>query len=336
MKKLYAIILIAVIVSAAKQSYAQDTFSICAFDSATGQVGSAGATCIKSPTVSAIIISDVHPGIGVVHTQAYYYSQNQNYAKSLMNMGLMPQQIIDSLKKHDVLNDSTRRQYGIVDMVHKLTAQFTGANCDTFKNHIHGPYYSIQGNTLLGQQILDSMQSRFLNTQGTLACRLMAALQGAKVIGADNRCISYGVSTFSAFIRVANSSDSAAGPYFLDKTVNTYPPNAPAYTEPIDSLQKLFNNWGGCSAFYVSSLTQQGGIKIFPNPASGVVNVQMSGPSADGVQIEIYNVIGERVYSESVIGRQSSVIRLDAPSGIYFLQVKTSEGIVNTKIIINK
>lgn len=40
----------------------------------------------------------------------------------------------------------------------------------------------------MGQEILDSIESRFLNTPGSLADRLMAALQGAKVIGADTRC----------------------------------------------------------------------------------------------------------------------------------------------------
>src|SRR5678816_2557711 len=99
-----------------------------------------------------------------------------------------------------------------------------------YKNHITGPGYSIQGNILLGPQILDSMEARYLNTSGTLACKLMAALQGAKVVGADTRCISYGISSFSAFIRVARPQDTA-GTYILDLTVNTFPGGI----EPIDT-----------------------------------------------------------------------------------------------------
>ena len=79
-------LLIVFILSTFNTIYAQDTFSICAVDSVTGQVGSAGATCIASSSVSANIISDVHPGYGVVHTQAYYYSTNQNYGRDLMNL----------------------------------------------------------------------------------------------------------------------------------------------------------------------------------------------------------------------------------------------------------
>ena len=45
-----------------------DTFSIVAVDTMTGQVGSAGASCIQG----SIIISDIHPGLGAIHTQSYW------------------------------------------------------------------------------------------------------------------------------------------------------------------------------------------------------------------------------------------------------------------------
>ena len=55
------------------------TFSIVAVDTTTGEVGSAGGSCIAG----SIIISDIHPGVGAIHTQSYYLSANQNYALSL-------------------------------------------------------------------------------------------------------------------------------------------------------------------------------------------------------------------------------------------------------------
>ena len=76
-----------------------------------------------------------------------------------------------------------------------------------YQNHIIGDHYAIQGNILLGQSILDSMESRFLYTSGSLSEKLMASLQGAKVIGADTRCYDDQVSSLSAFLRVANSED---------------------------------------------------------------------------------------------------------------------------------
>ena len=99
-------------------------------------------------------------------------------------MGLSPQQIIDSLVANDVNNNPATRQYGIVDYKggHPRSASYTVANCMNYKNSTAILNYSVQGNILLEQQILDSMQTRFMNTTGTLAERMMAALQGAKVI----------------------------------------------------------------------------------------------------------------------------------------------------------
>src|SRR5688572_10406730 len=86
---------------------AQDTFSICAVDTVTGEVGSAGASCIDGTQIAGgvVIISDVHNGVGVIHTQSYWLAANQNYAKGLMNAGLAPQQIIDSLIANDAQNN---------------------------------------------------------------------------------------------------------------------------------------------------------------------------------------------------------------------------------------
>ena len=159
---------------------AQDTFSIVAVDSITGEVGSAGASCLDNSQIAGgvLIISDVHPGRGVIHTQAYWLTSNQNTATTRMDLGDSPQEIIDYLVNNDAQNNSSIRQYGIVDFNGSgspRTAAFTGSNTDDYKNHIIGPNYTIQGNILLGQQILDSMESRFLSEPGGLACKLMAA-----------------------------------------------------------------------------------------------------------------------------------------------------------------
>ena len=108
-------------------TFSQDTFSITAVDPVTGLVGSAGASCIAG----SIILSDVHPNRGVIHSQAYYLAANQNYARSLMNLGLSPQQIIDSLIAHDVQSNPTIRQYGITDFIgsNVRTAGYKGVNC---------------------------------------------------------------------------------------------------------------------------------------------------------------------------------------------------------------
>ena len=102
-----------------------DTFSIVAVDTLTGQVGSAGASCIQG----SIVISDIHPGLGAIHTQSYWNASNQNSASSLMEQGYAPQDIIDWLVENDAQNNPTIRQYGVVDLLNGgRSAAFTGEN----------------------------------------------------------------------------------------------------------------------------------------------------------------------------------------------------------------
>ena len=183
---------------------------------------------------------------------------------------------------------------------------------------------SIQGNILLGPQILDSMQLRFLNTTGDLACKLMAALQGAKVVGADTRCTQYSISSYSAFIRVANSSD-VAGSLHLDISVNTYPGN----NDPIDSLQILFQQWGGCAPVYVQPVLSGKGIFIYPT----IANEKFFINTKNSATYTIHDLLGREVLH----GKVSSLETIDVSNwtkGIYFVTVKTENEKSVVKLIV--
>ena len=213
----------------------QDTFSIVAVDTITGEVGSAGASCIQG----SIIISDIHPGVGAIHTQSYWNAINQDSAASLMDQGYSPQNIIDWLVENDAENNPTIRQYGIIDLIDGgRSAGFTGENCFDFKGHKLGENYAIQGNILLGQSILDDMEAAFLTQYGTFEEKLMASLMAANVTGADTRCTPYGTPAISAFIRVADP-DNSEDSLYMDINVN----NAPLTLNPLDSLNVLYWDW---------------------------------------------------------------------------------------------
>ena len=223
-------------------TYLWATFSIVAVDPETGEVGSAGGSCIAG----SIIISDIHITQGVIHTQSYYHPTNQNNASNYMDQGYSPQEIIGYLVENDVANNPGVRQYGVVDLENNgRSASFTGGACSDWKGHLNGDTYAIQGNILLGPQILDQMEQNFLNTNGPLSHKLMAALQGAKIPGADTRCLNEGISTLSSFIRVAKPDDTSNN-YFLDLNVNSVIPyytQTGLWLEPIDSLQTMYDSW---------------------------------------------------------------------------------------------
>lgn len=220
---------------------AQHTFSIVAIDPETGEIGSAGATCLDN---GASIISGIVPGIGALNAQSLVCTpENINLINGLrwMEQGVDAAGILDSLFVNDQCgaDDNQFRQYGAVtiDADGTITADaFTGDKADSYANHNIGPNYAIQGNILLGQEILDSMEARFLNTDGNLAEKLMAAMQGANVVGADTRCAPNGTSSAGAFLRIAcpvdvlDCSNIYLDAFQLENGV-----------EPIDTLQSLFD-----------------------------------------------------------------------------------------------
>jgi len=311
---------------------AQDTFSILAFDSITGEVGAAGASCVNLfnfPQFTNDFICELFPGVGAIATQASYISANQVNARTRMNLGDSPNQILNWLQANDVQSNPSVRQYGVVRMMPDSvqTAAFTGSNCMTYKNHIVGPNYTIHGNILLGQQVLDSMEARFLREPGDLACKLMAAMQGAKMVGADTRCASNGSSSLFAFLKVTLPSDVFGSPSFLLslKTQST------ANIEPIDSLQNMFNAVKTCTVDWVNlkenaSETQHW--SLFPNPVKENLSVEFKTRLANTpLKTSIYNVYGQLMREEILELHQNHALVncRGLANGTYFLLLQGAD-----------
>lgn len=301
---------------------AQDTFSIVAVDTTTGEIGSAGASCLDNNSFpgsgGAIIISDILPGRGAIHTQSYWVATNQNNARARMQEGLAPDQIIQWLRTNDVNGPfgALSRQYGIVDFSptgQPRSAAYTGTGCLDWKGQRTGLTYAIQGNILLGPAILDSMEARFLAAEGPLADRLMAAMQGANVPGADSRCLSNGTSSLSAFLRVAKPDDSEDSLY-LDLNVPSLPPGR----EPIDSLQTLYDLWKTTSTQSPTALPL---FKVFPNPAAGAFFIE----SPDDAILTLYDLQG-MVMLQTELPAGSRRLSPTLPRGWYLLQLRYANG----------
>jgi uncharacterized Ntn-hydrolase superfamily protein len=312
----------------------QDTFSIVAVDTTTGEIGSAGASCLDNNSFpgsgGAIIISDIIPGRGAIHTQSFWNATNQNNARQKMLEGLAPTEILTWLKQNDAQGaiSSLTRQYGIVDFSPQgqpRTAAYTGSQCYAWKGHKLGLVYAIQGNILAGADILDSMEVRFLAAEGTLADRLMAALQGANVPGADSRCLQNGTSSLSAFLRVAQPNDDADS-LTLDLNV----PSLPTGQEPIDSLQTLYNAWKASVHTTETPAYAKDIAKLIPNPAQGSFSLVFE--SSEGI-MEVWNSAGERVLYEKIHAGVNTFAPT-MPSGIYFVNIVMQQRVVQTQRLI--
>ncbi len=313
---LKSFLLFTILISSTYTLSAQHTFSIVAVDPVTGEIGSAGATCLGFED-GALAISDIVLGVGAIHTQSYWLPANQANARLRMEAGDSPQEIMDWLVANDAQGDATARQYTAVDLNagNPRSAAFTGANCFAEFIHITGPNYSIAGNILISEDVVNDMETAFVNTSGTLADKLMAAMQGAKRPGADSRCLSDGVSSLSAFIRVADPSDTDSSYGNLSLDLNVWVTSE--VFEPIDALQDLYNETLSVSS---NSFTEST-ISIYPNPAKESITID----SNKGLisKFEIYDVTGKLVASRTTDSPVTHAL-VDINylnSGLYFINI---------------
>ena len=312
----------------------QDTFSIVALDTITGEVGSAGASCVDMdnfPGYDDDFLGELFPGLGAINTQAWYLESNQANARARMNEGYTPSEIIQWLYDNDAQNQPERRQYGIVALVgdHVESAAHTGTQTDDYKNHVLGPNYSIQGNILLGQVVLDSMEARFLAADGDLACKLMAALQGAKMVGADSRCATNGTSSLFAFVKVAQPADTFGSPSFLVSVRTKNGQNI----EPIDTLQTLFDLVHDCSSVKIDEKDEFGlNFKLYPNPANTELNIECLGSDQENHEVTVQGITGTIVYQNKFTGR----VKLDVSgysAGLYFIKIRNGYNTYTSKFL---
>jgi len=319
--------------------FAQDTFSIVAVDPETGEVGSAGASCVPGigDLGGVILLSGIIPGKGGVNAQAYICIDphiNLDNAIARMEEGLSPDEIISWLEANDACFsqnfDPAYRQYGIVafdETGEPQAAAFTGENADDWKGHRVGDHYAIQGNILLGPQILDSMEARFLSTEGNLATRLMAAMQGANVPGADSRCLDAGTSSTSAFLRVFKPEDDPSDPY-LELNVA----EAPTGVEPIDSLQALFNELVVARPGPIPPSGYE--FSVLPNPSSGEFVIEVIPQLPAELSIQVFTLNGRKLL-EQPFGLIKQNINLSEP-GVFILKIVKPDGRVfhTQKIVV--
>jgi hypothetical protein len=161
------------------------------------------------------------------------------------------------------------------------------------------------------------MEKRFLRTQGSLADKLMAAMQGANVIGADARCDVENTSSLSAFIRVAKMYDLPGG-FYMDLNVAATAPGV----EPIGELQKKFDNWKLKAEIKEPLTPRQEQVLVFPNPARGLVTVQFLNGIPD--RLELINVFGILIQSFDLsdIAKSENSVNIELPDvadGLYFI-----------------
>jgi uncharacterized Ntn-hydrolase superfamily protein len=157
------------------------TYSILARDPATGALGAAVAS--RFFAVGAIC-NHVEGGVAALCTQALVNPMYAVQAMPRLRAGEMPDVVLASLVGAD--QGADQRQFHILDAGGRI-AQHTGAGCVVWAGHARGPNVSVAGNMLAGPQVVQRTLEAFLGSSGSLAERLIHALEAGEAAGGDKR-----------------------------------------------------------------------------------------------------------------------------------------------------
>lgn len=93
-----------------------------------------------------------------------------------------------------------------------------------------------------------------------------------------------------------------------------------------------------CSVTAIEETILSDNISIFPNPSTGEVSITTL-TNINSMDLKVYNAIGEEVVAKKINVSSSGETKINLsskPDGIYLFEVKTSEGTITKKIIINR
>jgi uncharacterized Ntn-hydrolase superfamily protein len=157
------------------------TYSIVARDTVTGEMGVA----VQSNWFSVgSLVTWGKAGVGVVATQSFINPSFGPRGLALLENGLTPKLAVETLLALDEGREV--RQLAILD-VHGNVEAYTGKNCIDAAGHIVGDNFSVQANLMEKNTVWPAMAKAFENAKGSLAERMLKAMEAAQNEGGDIR-----------------------------------------------------------------------------------------------------------------------------------------------------
>src|SRR5690554_695218 len=157
------------------------TFSIIGFDPVTEELGIAVQS--KFLGVGAVV-PWAKAGVGAIATQAMANLHYGELGLELLQRGYTAEETLQALLALDP--DHEERQVGIMD-ARGNAVSYTGKDCFSYAGGLSGKNFACQGNILENEETVTALKEVFLDSSGTLAERLVAALEAAQHAGGDKR-----------------------------------------------------------------------------------------------------------------------------------------------------
>jgi hypothetical protein len=148
---------------------------------------------------------------------------------------------------------------------------------------------------------------------------------GAYFTGSDN-IGDKGPATAAAVIPYGLSVDNC-GNLFMGGVVNSIR----VVTPVIHKGWKLCNMLVGTHTVTIAELTD---LQVFPNPSSGTFTLHLQSAANEAITIAISDITGRTVSNVTGVTNKDVEINLNAPAGMYFVNVATTDGNRITRKII--
>jgi uncharacterized Ntn-hydrolase superfamily protein len=157
------------------------TYSIVARDPESGQLGVA----VQSHWFSVgSLVPWAQAGVGAIATQSFIEVRYGVSGLDLMASGLSAPRTLDALLAADA--NPGVRQVAMIDASGQV-AVHTGENCIQHAGHLTGKNFSVQSNLMIRPGVPQAMADAFQQAKGTLAERMLTALEAAQSAGGDLR-----------------------------------------------------------------------------------------------------------------------------------------------------
>jgi len=203
-----------------------NTFSIVAYDPATGDLGVA----VESKYFGVgSVVPWARAGVGAIATQALAKMAYGPDGLALIATGKSAPEALAELSKAD--DRAAVRQVAMIDAMGRVSAH-TGGNCNAWAGHQIGENYSVQGNLLAGEAVITAMSAAFEKAraarEGELAEWMVRALEAAQAAGGDKR----GQQSAALLVVRAKGGPGGDNDRYIDLRIDDH-------KEPIGELARL-------------------------------------------------------------------------------------------------
>jgi len=198
------------------------TYSIIAIDEEAQQMGVAVQShwfCVGS------IVCWAEAGVGVVATQSVAEPSYGPLGLALMRGGKRADEALRALLSVDPL--ANVRQVAMLDIGGRV-AVHTGSDCIPEAGHLVGRRFSVQANLMSSAGVWPAMAEAFEAAEGSLAQRLLAALEAGERAGGDVR----GRQSAAMLIVSLRAKGHPSADKLVDLRVDDHP-------EPLQELRRL-------------------------------------------------------------------------------------------------